>query len=155
MEKRPGTYVIILEATKGFNITAGKLGRLTGRSGFYAYAGSAFGPGGVSARVKHHRQITPSPHWHIDYLRVKLRFNEAWYTHDPRKRECEWTRTLRAMKGALAPFHGFGASDCTCPTHLIYFKTHPSFQGFRKRLYSSKVKHAPVRRLTSTNLAEL
>ena len=155
MGKGPGTYALILEAGTGFKITVGKLGPLAGKPGYYVYVGSAFGPGGVNARLKHHRQIARKPHWHIDYLGLELSFNEVWYTHDDQKRECEWVSVLTGMKGALTPFPGFGASDCTCPTHLVFFKSRPSFQGFRKRLYSSKVAHAAIKQVTSPYLTEL
>ena len=155
MEKETGTYALILEARTGFKLTAGKLGQLNGAPGYYVYVGSAFGPGGVKARITHHRQGAPNPHWHIDYLRLQLPFNEVWYTHDLRKRECEWAGVLSSIKGARIPFPGFGATDCTCSSHLIYFNRRPSFKGFRKRLYSSKVGHASIKQVTYTYLTEL
>jgi Uri superfamily endonuclease len=155
MEKSLGTYALILEARSVFELTVGKLGRLSGRPGYYVYVGSAFGPGGVKARLKHHRQSALQPHWHIDYLRLQLPFNEVWYTHDLHKRECEWAKLMAGMPGAKVPFAGFGASDCTCTAHLIYFEQAPSFRAFRKRLSFSKVKHAPVRRVSYTYLTEL
>lgn len=34
------------------------------------------------------------------------------------------SKTL-AMDGATVPVAGFGASDCKCVSHLIYFKVEP------------------------------
>ncbi len=139
MEKGTGTYGLILEAKTNFEIIVGKLGRLKGEPGYYVYVGSAFGPGGLKARIKHHLRHAAKPHWHIDHLRLKLHVNEVWYTHDHCNRECAWARLMAGMKGNGIPLRGFGASDCTCSTHLIYFKRFPSFQVFRKCLSSSKV----------------
>jgi len=155
MKKDTGTYALILESKQEFEVTIGKLGRLKGSSGYYVYVGSAFGPGGVKARLKHHRGNASKPHWHIDYLRLKLPFNEVWYTHDHRKRECEWAGLLAGMQGAVIPLPGFGASDCKCMAHLIYFERNPSFRAFRKRLSYSNVNHASVRQVTYTYLTEL
>ena len=144
MEKSSGTYALILEAATGFEVTVGKRGQLHGRPGWYAYVGSAFGPGGVKARVQHHAHAARCPHWHIDHLRRVLPLKAVWYTHDPLKREHEWACLLARMAGAAVPFAGFGASDCTCAAHLIYFEGFPSFRAFRKSLSSSKVKTAAV-----------
>ena len=29
---------------------------------------------------------------------------------------------MQKVKGATIPFRGFGASDCSCPSHLYFFK---------------------------------
>jgi Uri superfamily endonuclease len=155
MSKGQGTYALILEAESDFEVRVGKLGRLCGRPGYYVYVGSAFGPGGVKARVGHHRRTTRRPRWHIDYLRRSLPFNEVWYTHDAHRREHAWACALTRMPGATIPLVGFGASDCACTTHLIYFERPPAFQTFRKRLASCAVKHAPVRKVSFENLARL
>ncbi len=46
----------------------GRLGSFNIIPGFYAYVGSAFGPGGLRARIRHHLESVAQPHWHIDYL---------------------------------------------------------------------------------------
>ena len=155
METTTGTYALVLEAKQAFALSAGKLGRLVGKAGYYVYVGSAFGPGGVKARLKHHQRQAPRPHWHIDYLRQHLPFNEVWYTHDGYRRECLWVEALTAMSGAAIPFPGFGSSDCACDAHLIHFKSHPFFRAFRKQLFSSKKDHAAVRQATYKYLTEL
>jgi len=43
--------------------------------GYYIYIGSAFGPGGVRARMLRHLRADKPKHWHIDYLR------EFCYSH--------------------------------------------------------------------------
>lgn len=60
-----GTYVVFLRCGKKLNIQIGCLGLLTTKPGFYAYVGSAFGPGGVQARVRHHFALSERPRWHL------------------------------------------------------------------------------------------
>jgi Uri superfamily endonuclease len=121
-------------------VEVGKLGRLQLRLGFYVYVGSAFGPGGLKARIAHHVKISPHPHWHIDYLRSILHLNKVWYTYDSERHEHHWADTLSGLKGATIPLAGFGASDCSCNSHLFALTAQPSIRSFRRRLYApSKV----------------
>ena len=43
---QPGSYALWLHLPQTRNLTIGKLGRFTFRTGDYFYLGSAFGPGG-------------------------------------------------------------------------------------------------------------
>jgi Uri superfamily endonuclease len=65
-----GTYAIVLRSQTLGPVRIGKLGTLRLQEGFYIYVGSAFGPGGLQARIQHHLQRARRPHWHIDYLRA-------------------------------------------------------------------------------------
>ena len=141
-----GTYVLILEAPEGASISTGRLGELALEPGWYAYVGSAFGPGGVAARCRHHRQIAKRPHWHIDYLRVVCELREIWFSHDPQRREHAWAGVLLGSRGARQPFAGFGATDCGCGSHLFRFSSPPSFDGFRRRLKKAFPEHQQVLR---------
>ncbi len=143
---RPGTYILILEAERCARITAGRLGELMLESGWYAYVGSAFGPGGVAARCRHHRNIARRPHWHIDYLRAACALREIWFSHDPRRREHDWAGLLQGSRGARQPFAGFGATDCSCGSHLFRFSVPPSFSGFQRRLKRAFPGHDRVLR---------
>jgi hypothetical protein len=67
IDRAPGTYVLILELTTRKVIQVGALGRIKFTAGWYAYAGSAFGPGGLAARINRHLMSAKKPHWHIDY----------------------------------------------------------------------------------------
>jgi Uri superfamily endonuclease len=98
------------------------------------YIGSAFGPGGVQARVAHHCQPPRRPHWHIDYVKSALQLEEIWWTHDPVRREHQWAATVQRMHGASIPLQGFGASDCACDAHLYFLARPPSFSAFCRRL---------------------
>ncbi|MCD4722450.1 MAG: DUF123 domain-containing protein [Desulfobacula sp.] len=49
-----GTYIIVMYLDKSKRIQIGKLGQFKFKKGHYAYVGSAFGPGGLKSRIKHH-----------------------------------------------------------------------------------------------------
>jgi Uri superfamily endonuclease len=120
----PGTYRLVLRIAKHCTIRAGRLGALALDPGIYVYAGSAFGPGGLRARIAHHRRRARSPHWHIDYLRRHTRLIGIWYIEGQRM-EHEWAARLAAMPGAMLAAPGFGSSDCACATHLRSFADVP------------------------------
>ena len=90
--------------------------------GFYVYVGSAHGPGGVRARLAHHMRPAQHPHWHIDYLRMRMTLEEIWFCYDGKSREHAWARCFAGMRGASVPLAGFGSSDCDCETHLFFFR---------------------------------
>ncbi len=72
-----GTYVLILHAgSPAARVAIGRFGVLAVQPGYYVYVGSAFGPGGLKARLAHHAGPAKSPHWHIDYLRAALPLRE-------------------------------------------------------------------------------
>jgi Uri superfamily endonuclease len=120
------------------------------RPGHYVYVGSAFGPGGVRARVERHARGDGATHWHVDYLRAVTSLEQAWGTHDDTRRECDWAATMRALPGAAIPIRGFGASDCDCPTHLYRFDAPPSLEAFREHLRARHPAHDPVHRVWGT-----
>ena len=144
MENQPGTYAIILTPNSGKSIKIGKLGMLKLQAGYYIYIGSAFGPGGLAARIAHHQRISQRPRWHIDYLRAAAEIIEIWYTYDPRRMEHNWAETLNAVKGVRAPFPGFGSSDCSCKAHLYFIESKPSIASFRRRLHGRFKDHEKV-----------
>ena len=146
-DKCPGTYVLVLEALEHTKITAGRLGELDIIPGWYAYVGSAFGPGGVAARCAHHLRISTKPHWHIDYLRAVCQLREIWFSCHSAKVEHTWSNLVGKGRGASQPFPGFGASDCDCRSHLYRFHKAPSFSGFRRRLYAQLPGQGPMRRI--------
>ena len=141
MEALPGTYLLILHAAQAQNITVGRLGMLAVRPGWYVYVGSAFGPGGVRARVGRHLRGDGRLHWHIDFLRRVAVIEQVGYTLDPSPQEHAWGQLVAAMPGAVIPLTGFGSSDCHCATHLIYFAKSPDLraaehQGFKPQIFT-------------------
>ena len=132
-----GTYTLLLYAAQPLApIAIGKLGALSVAGGYYIYVGSAFGPGGVRARVAHHCRISHKPRWHIDYLRAQLKLVEIWYTLDPQPREEQWVSLLQTMPGFRQPMPGFGASDSHNSSHLFHSRKRPTVELFRKMLHN-------------------
>lgn len=144
LESRPGTYALILACTTEHPVQVGKRGRLIVRPGFYVYVRSAFGPGGLGARVARHCREEKRLRWHIDYLRAAAAPDEVWYTLDPAPGECRWAEAFRQMPRSSMPMDGFGASDCSCRSHLLYFRTRPSRRRFRRLLWTVVGRRVPV-----------
>ncbi len=141
-----GTYVLTLAAEVSHRIVVGKLGSIDIRPGFFLYVGSAFGPGGLAARLGHHLRPASSLHWHIDNLKGCLVPADVWVSADPCRREHEWAAVLVAMPGAVMPLAGFGASDCRCSSHLYFFEKAVKLNSFRRRVRRVSPDHAPIRR---------
>ena len=131
---RPGTYVLVLELEGDTALPVGRLGRIAFSAGFYTYIGSAFGPGGLRARIGRHGQRFKKCRWHVDYLRRFAEIREIWYTGHPEKTECRWAQTLRQTRGVRVVSPGFGSSDCRCESHLFHFKRKPGIQTFRRKI---------------------
>jgi Uri superfamily endonuclease len=126
----PGAYAIELLLSEACTVTVGQLGKFKFPPGIYIYSGSAFGPGGISARLgRHIRAKSKACRWHIDYLREITRRRACCYIQaNPgamveKPYECSWSQALLSLPGAAVPVQGFGASDCisTCPAHLVCF----------------------------------
>jgi Uri superfamily endonuclease len=144
MKSQSGTYAIVLKPVAKRSIQVGKLGMLRIQTGYYVYVGSAFGPGGLKARIAHHRSVSHRSRWHIDYLRAAAEIREVWYSYDPGAREHQWAETLAAAKESTMPFPGFGSSDCNCLSHLYYFKSKPTIASFRRRLRTKIKDHEKI-----------
>ncbi|MGD1986414.1 MAG: GIY-YIG nuclease family protein [Desulfobacterales bacterium] len=133
MRNLPGTYALIMTCDSDQRVQIGKLGQLCARPGFYVYVGSAFGPGGLKARIAHHTKIARHPHWHIDYLRPICHLKHIWYSYESKKHEHRWAGALSRFERATIPLAGFGASDCSCPSHLFRFSRKPSIRLFHDK----------------------
>ena len=131
---RPGTYALLLSATRRQRITIGRLGALALQPGCYVYTGSARGPGGLRARLRHHIGTPQRPHWHIDYLHRATMPLEIWWSDDVKSSEHLWAAHCSALPGAAVPLARFGASDCDCNAHLFFFDTRPDFAAFEQRV---------------------
>jgi Uri superfamily endonuclease len=114
-----GTYTLVVELAEPAVVKVGALGRRELAAGWYAYTGSAFGPGGF-ARVERHRELAAGErdarHWHVDYLLGHpAAAVDRVITTPGADIECA---VARAIEGERIP--AFGASDCACDSHLVY-----------------------------------
>jgi Uri superfamily endonuclease len=128
MQARPGTYALVLRSPSKATVRVGRLGCIALDPGYYVYVGSAFGPGGVRARVSRHFREQKPRHWHLDYLRDCTRPVGAWYSHDSRRLEHAWAQSLAALPG-LSAIANFGCSDCSCQSHLFYTTARPALNA--------------------------
>jgi sugar fermentation stimulation protein A len=62
-------------------------------------------------------------HWHIDYLRDSSEFLAALPVRSDDDLECEIAAGMGDAADWTVP--DFGSSDCSCPSHLFGFETHP------------------------------
>ena len=113
----PGAYLLVIELGAPLDLT---LPRFRGRrlpSGCYLYCGSAYGPGGIAARVGRHERADKACRWHVD--RLTAAGHVVASLAFPWGNECELVAHLRRL-GASVPIRGFGSSDCRrCPAHLL------------------------------------
>ncbi|MFH1490573.1 MAG: GIY-YIG nuclease family protein [Pseudomonadota bacterium] len=101
-------------------------------AGYYAYVGSAHGPGGLKSRIHRHLIEEKKSVWHIDYLRKEAAPIEVWVSGHEKKPESVWADALLLMKGAH-PVENFGNTDDTkSRTHLCHFYDKPSARAFRR-----------------------
>jgi Uri superfamily endonuclease len=131
LKSQPGTYVLILQSHSNETIQIGRWGKFTLQPGYYIYVGSAFGPGGVRARVFRHLRVDKPKHWHADYLREFVTPLEAWVSYATDPLEHQWAQTFYKMDG-MTPIQGFGCSDCKCYSHLFQTLTEPDFAFFSR-----------------------
>jgi len=78
--------------------------------------------------------------WHIDYLLQQATIVEIWYAYGQERLECLWNRLVGALPGGMHPVPRFGASDCSCPSHLTYFSSTPPFGLFEGKLKELALK---------------
>ena len=129
---RPGTYILVLKTERPLRLQIGALGAFEFPAGYYLYVGSALN--GLERRLERHLRREKRTHWHIDYLRRHAEVVEVWYTVSEQRLECRWAAVAQALPGARLPVPGFGASDCGCPAHLVYFPTRPDRASFQGRI---------------------
>lgn len=126
-----GSYALFISIPAPVRLTTGSLGAADFPAGLYVYSGSAYGPGGIRARLGRHLHGDGKTHWHIDYVRPHVEVRGWCYalaqehqTGAPQPRlECQWSQTLANSSQASIPVPRFGASDCftACPAHLVAF----------------------------------
>jgi endonuclease-3 len=115
-----GTYTLVVGFDGPATVEVGALGSLELDADWYAYTGSAFGPGGF-ARVERHRELAAGErdarHWHVDYLLGHPAADVERAVRTPGADiECAVSRALAAEFDRVPEF---GASDCDCESHLV------------------------------------
>ncbi|HOU25076.1 MAG TPA: GIY-YIG nuclease family protein [Anaerolineae bacterium] len=121
----PGTYALVLELPRSARVRIGRLGTFRFPAGCYIYVGSALGPGGLRARLERHCRRRKKMHWHIDYLLARARIAAVRHDASGERLECAWARNYEKCPGVSIIVPGFGASDCSCRSHLFYRGSSP------------------------------
>lgn len=106
-------------------LTIGRLGSFSFCRGWYFYTGSAFGPGGLKARLRHHLKPLQRYHWHIDYLRSAAELRSVWYQPGVNNEHLWSASLISSLPEARFPVARFGSSDCRCASHLVYLSRRP------------------------------
>ncbi|MCU0519907.1 MAG: GIY-YIG nuclease family protein [Anaerolineae bacterium] len=114
-----GTYGLELALAGDTQCAIGALGRWSLSAGLYLYVGSAWGPGGLGARLGRHLRGDGATRWHIDYLRALATPMTLWVAPGEHL-ECAWAQALGASPGVGIAVPRFGASDCHCASHLFH-----------------------------------
>jgi len=116
-----GAYLLAMDLDRAVRLSGVRLGGAVLGPGIYVYAGSAYGPGGVKARLGRHFRKRKRRRWHVDDLTSAARAVRAFPA--PGGDECNLLQGLLSRPGFGIPLQGFGSSDCRhCPAHLVVFE---------------------------------
>ncbi len=123
LPRAPGSYVLLLRLER----TARLKGRWRGQQlqpGWYAYCGSARGPGGLRARLGRHLARKKPVRWHVDQLTTRAGARLALpFAGEDAPTECALVARLLKTGAFDIPLPGFGSSDCTvCAAHLLRWR---------------------------------
>jgi len=141
-----GTYALALYLTAPATINIARFGAAMFPAGWMIYVGSAFGSGGLRARVGRHLRRSAQPHWHIDWLLPHVCVVGYWCSSSPVRLECEWSAALLNLRDTFIPLKKFGASDCHagCAAHLIAFGSTSPLRPITRELTRVTRIHAAV-----------
>jgi len=113
----PGAYLLAIKLDRPRPVRLAGADATLG-PGWYAYAGSARGPGGIAARAGRHLRAAKAVRWHVDRLtEAAAALGALAY---PGEIECSLATAMRRHPRVHMPLPGFGASDCrACTAHLV------------------------------------
>lgn len=114
----PGAYILVIDLATPLAPALPRRPETRLEPGRYAYCGSAWGPGGLKARLARHLRADKAPRWHVDRLTAAGRIVELLALVGAR--ECRLRAVVESLEGAGLPVPGFGSSDCSaCRAHLL------------------------------------
>jgi Uri superfamily endonuclease len=118
-----GTYQLLIYLPKDTSIIVGKRGRFKFPRGHYVYTGSA--RNGLERRIERHLRKDKRHFWHIDYLLDFAAIKKVFLFTNNKFGECALNLKTLRRPGAKIIMPRFGSSDCSCPTHLVFFEEMP------------------------------
>ena len=120
LEYDSGVYVLEIFLHKPNKIEVGALGPITFPPGYYYYCGSA--QKNLKARLERHLRKNKNYHWHIDFFLSEGHIQDYYTWPLDKSGECKLTSYLKDDLDGQFIVSGFGASDCGCESHLVYFE---------------------------------
>lgn len=115
-----GAYALIIHLAEQISPDLPRLAPEPMGPGWYLYAGSAYGPGGLRARLSRHFRTKKTAHWHVD--RLTNGRCPAGALAFPDQCECDIAARLAGSACFGFALAGFGASDCRrCTSHLLHW----------------------------------
>lgn len=115
-----GAYAVVMHLSKPVRFDGRRLSQNLD-AGWYAYAGSAYGPGGIRARLRRHFKKEKKLHWHVDHLTAVADDIHAVAVRNGS--ECEIIAQLTRSRVFWPVADGFGSSDCEiCKSHLLEWR---------------------------------
>mgnify|MGYP000300608455 CR=1 FL=1 len=125
LPKRPGIYALVLYIERSIVLKVGKLGDCIFQKGIYVYVGSARGKASTSLkwRILRHLRKKKRLKWHIDFLLSSsyVHVRAIIFAVTSNDLECMLARRLLNSGIFKTPILKFGATDCKCPAHLLYY----------------------------------
>lgn len=113
-----GAYAFAVDLQKPLPARYSGHSNIEFEKGRYVYCGSAYGPGGLRARLGRHMRQNKVAKWHIDQLTIAAGVAEILAV--PAGDECDILAELLRVPEIEVPAPGFGSSDCrSCPSHLV------------------------------------
>ncbi len=126
-----GAYLLLIELAAPLSLELAGRPAAVLSPGRYTYAGSAYGPGGLRARIARHLRKDKAQRWHID--RLTAAGEVVAVRAVPGGTECFLLEDMRALPGSSVPVVGFGSSDCRrCPAHLLRMPEDFDLGGFER-----------------------
>jgi len=119
--KYRGVYLLVIYFPQDKKIKIGNLEEIYFKEGYYVYIGSA--KRGLSKRIERHKRKSKKLHWHIDYFLQKAKILNDIPIITNFKRECFLVEKILQISDNF--IQKFGSSDCSCISHLFYFKYNP------------------------------
>ena len=131
LKDEKGSYILLIKVNEEFSIKRWRF-----EEGIYCYVGSAWGTGGLRARLNRHFSRKKRFRWHVDYLLSRAEPLCA-IIFIGKDEDYAYNFALRHCKPYV---RGFGSTDTNHLTHL--FKV-VNFDLGRSQLAYCKASHAP------------
>jgi Uri superfamily endonuclease len=124
-----GIYCLILKIKESIMQDVGVLGLIPFSKGDYAYIGCA--KKGMEKRLLRHLSEDKNIHWHIDFLlsNGEVEIHEIYFTSDKNMDVCKIAKKVSLNSVYI---NGFGASDCSCKSHLFKLRNKDFLKGFKE-----------------------